>query len=361
MKKNVLHLLLGILILTCFSSNRLSAATLKIGDPAPKITSGKWIQGEPVKAYEKDKAYIVEFWATWCGPCRSTIPHLNEVHKRFKDKGLVVIGQDCWEEDESAVAPFVKEMGDKMTYRVALDDKSKVEKGSMATDWMEAAGLNGIPSLFLVGKDAKIAWMGHPMELRDETISQVLAGTYDIKKAAEEFTKQKANQEVLMTLSKKLSQQLGNEQWTKADETLVELEKVFPPEHKDGLNAVRIQILMGQGKSDEAGLLALKVSDSDKDNAMLQNQFAWQLATTEGIKGKALDAAATLADRAVKASEGKDPSALDTLARVQFLQGKKDKAVETQQKALALAEGKTKKQMQKNLDNYKAGKLPEAE
>ena len=100
-------------------------AGLKVGDPAPKLQTGKWVQGEPVKEFQSGKAYIVEFWATWCGPCRTSIPHLNETFQKYKDKDLVVIGQDCWEQDDSLVAPFVKKMGDKMTYRGALDDKTE--------------------------------------------------------------------------------------------------------------------------------------------------------------------------------------------------------------------------------------------
>lgn len=152
------------------------AATLKVGDPAPKLEAGKWIQGDPVTRFEPGKAYLVEFWATWCGPCRATIPHLNELHSKFKEKGLVVIGQNVWERDESLVAPFVKKMGDKMSYRVALDDKSGSKEGKMAKTWMEAAGRNGIPSAFLVDKTGKIAWIGHPMQLKEAQIEKVLGG-----------------------------------------------------------------------------------------------------------------------------------------------------------------------------------------
>ena len=71
-----------------------ASATLKVGDTAPKLQTGKWVQGSPVKDFEKGKAYIVEFWATWCGPCRESIPHLNETYKKYKDKGLTVIGMN---------------------------------------------------------------------------------------------------------------------------------------------------------------------------------------------------------------------------------------------------------------------------
>ena len=150
--------------------------TLKVGDTPPKLDTGKWVQGDPVTDFQKGKAYIVEFWATWCGPCRASIPHLNEIYKKYKDKGLVVIGQNCWERDDSLVAPFVEKMGDKMTYRVALDDKSSNAKGAMAKTWMQAAGRNGIPSAFLINTKGVIVWIGHPMQLKDEMIEDALAG-----------------------------------------------------------------------------------------------------------------------------------------------------------------------------------------
>ena len=191
MKTKGLNCIVTSLIVTAGLTLTLVAApTLKIGDPAPKLKTGKWVQGEPVKEFQKGKAYIVEFWATWCGPCRASIPHLNAVYNKFKDKGLIVVGQNCWEQDESLVGPFIKKMGDKMTYRVALDDKTANKKGAMATTWMAAAGRRGIPSAFLVDTKGVIAWIGHPMELKDEVIEQVLAGKFDVSKAAEEYAKQ---------------------------------------------------------------------------------------------------------------------------------------------------------------------------
>src|SRR5436309_3480397 len=100
-------------LLVFAASSALTGAAeikLKIGDPAPKLQTGRWIQGAPVKEFEKGKAYIVEFWSTWCGACRVSIPHLNATHNKYKDRGLVVIGQDAWEDNDSLVEPFVKKM-----------------------------------------------------------------------------------------------------------------------------------------------------------------------------------------------------------------------------------------------------------
>src|SRR6266581_2853942 len=332
--------------------------TLKIGDSAPKLQTGKWAQGEPVKDFKEGKAYIVEFWATWCGPCRVSIPHLNETAKKYKDKGLIVIGQDCWEQDEEKVAPFVKTMGDKMTYCVALDDKDGSEKGKMAETWMAAAGRNGIPSAFLVDTTGKIAWIGHPMQLKDGVIEEVLAGKFDVQKAAQDYDKQKKTEAKVNAAWTEVSQAMRQKKWDEATTKLADVEKLLPEDERDGLDMMRFNIQIGKKDYPAAYKLAEKYSNANKDNAMAQNDLAWRIVTDPDIEQRDLDLAETIANRANAAAKGKDAGILDTLARVKFMQGKKEDAIALQEKAVKLAESNQQESLQKSLDSYKKGELP---
>src|SRR5688500_14906487 len=126
--------------------------TLKVGSPAPSLKVAKWVKGRPVEKFEPGKVYVVEFWATWCGPCKTSIPHLTELAKKYKDKATFT-GVSVFEEPEpeneeyiGKVEKFVTEWGDKMDYNVAVDGKD----GWMGANWMRAAGQNGIPTAFVV-------------------------------------------------------------------------------------------------------------------------------------------------------------------------------------------------------------------
>jgi tetratricopeptide (TPR) repeat protein/thiol-disulfide isomerase/thioredoxin len=329
--------------------------TLKVGDPAPKLQMAKWVQGDPVTAFASDKAYIVEFWATWCGPCRASIPHLNEHYLKFKDKGLVVIGQDCWEQNDDLVAPFVKSMGDKMTYRVALDDKKTDSTGAMAKTWMAAAGQDGIPTAFLVGKDGKINWIGHPMALEDSVIEQVLAGTYDIQKAAAEYAERTKNEARMDVLWKDYNTLCQNKKWDEALAKLDAIEKLTPESERYGVGLRRFFTLIRKKDYAAAGKVAEQLSDAQPANANLQNELAWAIVSDATIEQRDLALADKIAARALEASESKDAEILDTWACVLFLEGKNDRAVTAEEQAVSLAGDNRKEMFQKTLEGYKKG------
>lgn len=336
-------------------------AGLKVGDAAPKLQVAKWVQGAPVKEFESGQTYIVEFWATWCGPCKVSIPHLNELHEKFKDKKLVVIGQDVWERDENLVAPFVKKMGDKMTYRIAMDDKSAETNGAMAVTWMKAAGQNGIPTAFIVNSEGKIAWIGHPMGLKDSLLEEILAGHYDLKKAAAEFEENAKRQAKEQELSRKLSTSLRTKNWADAEAALEEMEKGLSEEQRQGYAMVHFQINAGRKDYDAAYKALRAYVEANKDEPALQNQIAWMIVSQKGLEKRDLALAQAAAERACKATKGEDAAILDTLARVQFMTGKHTEAIATQEKAVAKAEGDLKTDLEKSLESYKAGKLPDVE
>jgi thiol-disulfide isomerase/thioredoxin len=94
-----------------------TAASLSIGDAAPTLKASKWVKGDAVAKLDADKIYVVEFWATWCGPCKVSIPHLTEMAHKFTQ--VTFIGMDVFErgtDKDAAVAKFVEKMGNKMGF-----------------------------------------------------------------------------------------------------------------------------------------------------------------------------------------------------------------------------------------------------
>lgn len=155
---------------------------LNIGDAAPPMKVGKWLKGTPVPGFEKGKVYVVEFWATWCGPCKAAMPHLSELAKKYQGQ-VTFSGVSVWERGDNVakqVESFVKSAGDRMSYNVAADTADS----AMANTWLRAAGESGIPCSFIVGKDGKIAWIGHPMKL-DDVLPKIVAGDGDFKSLAQ--------------------------------------------------------------------------------------------------------------------------------------------------------------------------------
>ena len=158
------------------SAPEVSMKFSKVGDLAKPLSIATWVKGAsaeaPVDVTDGKNTYVVEFWATWCGPCKTSIPHLTELQKKYKDQGLVVVGISNEELEE--VKPFVEEQGDNMNYIVAVD---KDEETSMS--YMQAFGQNGIPCAFIIDKSGQVVWVGHPM-LMDLPLEEILSGKYNL-------------------------------------------------------------------------------------------------------------------------------------------------------------------------------------
>src|SRR5262249_44790231 len=149
-----------------------------------------------------------------------------------------------------------------------------------------------------------------------------------------------------------LNKSLRAKKWDEAEAAVDKIEKLLPEDERGGMGMTRFRILLGRQDYKAAYALAGKLSEAYPDNPMLQNQLAWEIATKPGLEERDLDLAEKAAYRANDAAKGKDPAILDTVARVLFLKGEKDKAIEYQTKAVEFAEGQMKEQLQQTLASY---------
>ncbi len=311
---------------------------LSIGDAAPPIQVAEWVKGEPVSAFHGGQVYVVEFWATWCGPCKRSIPHVSELQKKYGDK-VRFVGVSVWEEDASQVAPFVQKMGDQMAYTVARDlvaEGAEANEGWMARTWMQAAKQNGIPAAFIVDGTGRIVWIGHPLAM-DDTLSKVVVGKWgpaDIAAAKAELEARQVAEETL----EKLGPAVEGEDWSSVV-VLVEQALERAPKAAESLGAWKFLGLLHLGQYDVAYAFAAKlVDETAKDSADALNQIAWTIVDPAASWLQKRDFALALraAERANKITEEKNPSILDTLALVHFDLGHVDQALALQEKAVEL-------------------------
>ncbi|MEX2213789.1 MAG: redoxin family protein [Phycisphaeraceae bacterium] len=326
-----------------------AAPTLKLGDAAPKLHVSKWINGKPVESFEKGKVYIIDAWATWCGPCIAAMPHLSKLNTKYAEKGVVVIGLNVWEEDQTKVEPFLKRMGEKINFTIAVDEGAPT--GKSAQLWMEASGQQGIPTTFIVDKEGRIAWIGHPQSGLEKALDAILAGTYDVKAETEKKLRMEAIQAKIEAAAEK-------KDWDaifKLFDEVVAIDASLAP--SIGLN--KMFILLIEKKDYKAGYeQAGKLLENElKDEADMLHQVARFLVETEELEKKDLDVALKFAARAVDLTEQKNPEALDALAMVHFQRKEIDKAIEVQTKAAAVAEDTAMRlHLLQTLEKYKEAK-----
>jgi len=399
MKPNVI-LSLSLAVLT---SPLLAGAAGQLGDPAAPLRIAEWVKGKPVDlaALKGKQVAVVEFWATWCPPCRASIPHLTELQKKFKD--VVFIGIS--DEKVDTVKKFVAKMGAQMDYTVAVDDARQTSKG-----YMGAYGINGIPHAFIVDKQGRVVWDGHPMADLEKALQQVLDGKFDLDKARkrrgaqaklEEFYEaamQGGPEAELQKLGKELealdaelggiqpgqkfnaaevlqqvkfSSALHDYQMAVARNRdaaeLAQLEQKLVAAAPAGFDLAEFKQALAQrklfadyyraasgaGSPEQLAELGKQLAQVNTTNARQLNEWAWTLLTDERLKTRDLALATKLAKAAVDASGGRDPAILDTYARALFDSGKVADAVATQQKAIAAADDDdTRQELEATLKQY---------
>jgi len=158
----------------------MATAKLKVGDKAPPLTVSTWLHGPEVNGFEAGRVYVVEFWATWCGPCRQIMPHMGDLQDEYRSKGVTFIGFASEANDkEEKVKAFVAKQGPKLGYSFAFGNGTETHEA-----YMKASGQNGIPCSFLVDRQGNIAYIGHPLFL-DVVLPKVLDGSWDPRAGTE--------------------------------------------------------------------------------------------------------------------------------------------------------------------------------
>ncbi|MGN6369684.1 MAG: TlpA family protein disulfide reductase [Phycisphaerae bacterium] len=132
------------------------------GKAAPELVVEQWLTAKPET---KGKVVLVDFWATWCPPCREAIPELNALQKKFKDD-LVVIGIS--KEDPEVVKEFMKKT--EFDYAVGIDSKNVA-----ATK----IGVRGIPHVLIISTDGVVRWQGFPFSEEEKLTAEIVQKVID--------------------------------------------------------------------------------------------------------------------------------------------------------------------------------------
>lgn len=307
---------------------------LAVGDPARAVDIQHWIKGDAVKSFESGKVYVLEFWATWCGPCRASMPHISDVQTQYKDYGVTFIGVS--DEELPTVVKFLcskdkdKLWFEKIAYTLATDPDR-----SVYTDYMKAAGQNGIPTAFIIGKDQHIEWIGHPMGI-DKPLEAVVKDTWDRNEFKATFDKEQAAEREAMKAQAELNTAMKEKNWDKVMSILDK--QIEASDGSFGPSMRKFTILLTQmDQPDKAYAWGHEIAKKNWDEAMVLNQMAWFVVDSPTVKTRDLAFAHKLASRANELTEDKDAAILDTFARVYYEQGDLKNAIRIQKKAVEFA------------------------
>jgi len=308
-------IVLPVLLLSSVSASAqeepAQTAALRIGDAAPPVSVSDWIrapENAPPRIEPGDgRIYVIDFWATWCGPCIAGFPEITEMQERFADEGVVFVGLS--DERASVVERFLAQplgdegrtQGDRIDYAIATDPDNSTHEA-----YLLAAGPYVIPRAFVVGRAGVVEWIGHPsVDDLEGALQKIIAG--EPERAAWRARFEGGEQEEAF-----FEDLLAQEHWAQAERF--------------------------------AG-----------DDWMRLNAIAWRIAFDPAgrIENRDLALAERLARRAVALSEESEVFPFHALALIRFERGDPEEAVALQRKAVALdTEGQGGPYIRQALENY---------
>lgn len=287
---------------------------LMVGDRAPDSPFTQTLLGELPAAWEPGNVYVIYPFALFCDPCLAMLPTLTKLQNELGDQGLVVIGVT------SPAQAHTLEQVNKYIFETARDDVGFVvawdRPRAFFDTYLNPTGRSRIPVAFVIDRAGVLAYIGGN-EMLESSIRKIVAGTYDLEDAM------RRNLEGI------------HASWD--------------------VNA--FEAALREGDYPKAyGIGRRVVFETAPNDFAANSNIAWAIVDpAANIPQMDLDLALAAAQRAVVLSESRDALALDTLARVQFLRGAPEQALENQKKALAVLTIEAHRQgMQNALKQYEA-------
>ncbi|MGH7133638.1 MAG: redoxin domain-containing protein [Phycisphaerales bacterium] len=303
--------------------------SLHVGDPAPALAVGTWCKGEPVERFERGHIYVVEFFATYDPACRDDWKHLAALQEQWGKRVLTVVGVATRTARESEpVSAFVERMGDRMGFRVGVDEGGKCEQA-----WMRSAQRYSLPCAVVVDRDGKVAWIGSVRCGLAGVVESIMNNTFSYEQQARSDAR-------FADLERQFTDARREGEWDKAFAVLDEAKR-FRPETAAMVEATRFEVMLTEKQDAGAAYtLAQKIITNElKDEERLLRRVAGVIAENPAVKNRNWDVALAAVQQAVKATGGRDGWALGALAEIQFRRGEVEQAVQTQIKAMIVAEG----------------------
>ncbi len=315
---------LGILCLVAFCAQ--AKETFRIGDPAPEFRAGRWLNGQPVERFEPGQIYVLEFWATWCGPCIAAMPHLSELARKHARK-VTMIGVNIQERgDDPAkidrqVDRFMDNGGKAMQYPVCRDTPD----GYLTKEWYERSGLAGIPATIVVDGKGKIAWLGNPAVGLDKALDQLVAGSFDYQASSTEAAAKARRAQEISEVMTPVSLAVQAKEWSKAM-TLINAAVAKDAKYAGVLTSFRYLALLHVNEA-EAYAQTLAAAEGSENRRYLASIIAKE----DGLSKRMYDLAAGAVDGQ------SDPSSLQAMAMLSYRRGEPAKAVELQKRLIEVA------------------------
>jgi cytochrome c biogenesis protein CcmG/thiol:disulfide interchange protein DsbE len=152
----------ALLILLAFALLSPPDGRPALGDPAPDFSLDLFDGSQVSLSDWRGQVVVLNFWASWCVPCRQEARDLQEVWERYKDRRVVVLGVS-YKDAEDASRAFIEEFG--ITYFNGADLRSKISR---------AYGVTGVPETFLIDAAGKVAWF-HVGQVTADLLTSELA------------------------------------------------------------------------------------------------------------------------------------------------------------------------------------------